>query len=183
MMPFKLPSFATIKLLLGGMAVLALAVMLLAAKSDARHWKKRFIAEEQARALDHAEWRRATYEATYTHVLNAERARLARAAIDERTIDALDHDRRSAAARFRMLDAQAKAHLGAPGAGDLSAEREATCRAVAGTSCDKIPSLLKAAQDNTDQLLRWIEWGQAQGAVPTVAPVPKNLLPDEGPAP
>lgn len=171
----RLPSIATVKTVLGLGAMAVLAVLLVIAKGDARHWEKRFKAEETARALDHAEWRRATYEATYAHVLNAERVRLARARIDERTIDALDADRRRAAADFLRLDAQAKAYLGAAGSADLSAQREATCRAVAGTGCEAIPALLKAAQDNTDQLLRWIEWGREQGQVPTVpAAAPKD---------
>lgn len=173
----KLPSLRMIGLAFGGLGLLGLGLALMLAKADARHWEKRFKAEEQARAADVAAWERATWETTFRHVYNAERVRLARAAIDERTIDALQDDRTRAAAGLERLQRQAAAHLGSPGRPDLSAEREATCRAVAGTGCEAIPAILKAAQDNTDQLLAWIEWGKAQGLVPSVAPVPNAALP------
>lgn len=169
----KLPSFRTIGLVLGGLVMLGLCLAALLAKAEARHWEKRFGAEHHARQLDHAEWQRAYYQATYNHVLNVERTRLARAAVDERTIHALTADRDRASADFDRLRDQAEAYLRSASSPDMSAQRDSTCRAVAGTSCEEIPALLKAAQDNTDQLLRWIEWGKAQAKIPSVAPLTK----------
>lgn len=174
----QLPSLKQVGLALGGFALLGMAVALMLARMDARHWEKRFKGEEKARLADQAEWRSAYYQATYNHVLNAERARLAQAAIDERTVDALRSDRNRAASAYDRLREQAHAYLRAASDPDLSSSREATCRAVAGTGCEAIPALLKAAQDNTDQLLRLMAWARAQGEVPSVAPVPENLLPD-----
>lgn len=171
MIPFKLPSLRLVGLLTGALGLVTLAVLLMLARADARHWEKRFKGEEQARLADQAEWKAAYYQATYNQVLNAERARLAQAAINERTVHALNADRTRALSAFERLQAQAHAYLRSAADPDLSSSREATCRAVAGTGCEAIPALLKAAQDNTDQLLRWIEWGRAQSEVPMVAPV------------
>lgn len=151
-------------------ALLGLALALMLARADARHWEK--VAQRQAdlRQQDRAAMVDATRQATFDALMNVYRVSAARAKIDERTIHALDQDRTAAAAAYQRLRQQTEAYLGAPGSADLSAQREATCRAVAGTGCHEIPALLKAAQDNTDQLLRWIEWGKAQGAVPTAPP-------------
>lgn len=117
--------------------------------------------------------RSATYQATFAAVFNAERVRLERAAIDERTVNALAVNRDAAVAGYQRLRSQAAALASAPRNPDLSAEREATCRAVAAAGCNEIPALLKAAQDNTDQLLALIAWAEAQAGIVTTAPAPK----------
>lgn len=174
MIPLSLPSWRTVRLLLGGLALAFLGFQLLIAKTDARHWKKQAEQQTGLRLQDQERWKDAAAKATYDAVLNVYRTTADQAAISERTVHALTLDRDTARGAYQRLQQGAAAHLGAPIRADLSEEREATCRAVAGTSCDQIPALLKAAQDNTDQLLRWIEWGKAQGEVETV-PTPDQL--------
>lgn len=67
--------------------------------------------------------------------------------------------------RYERLREQADAYSRSANDADVSAAREAACRAYAATACDRIPALLKAAQDNTDQLLALIAWAKAQGDV------------------
>lgn len=167
-----LPSPRIAGIALGAIGIATISVLLLIARADAAHWQKVAKASEALREADRATWREATRKATYDAVFNVTRVQMERAAITERTIHALALDRDRAAAGLDRLRQSAAAHRSAPGHPDLSAEREATCRAYAAAGCDEIPALLKAAQDNTDQLLRWIEWGAAQGAVQTVAPTP-----------
>ena len=167
-MPFTLPSWRTVKLLLGGLALAFIGLQLFLAKADARHWKKQAEQTAGLRLADQATWKAAYQKATYDAVLNLYRTQAAQAAISERTVHALALDRDTARSAYERLQQRAAAHLGAPVSPDLSREREATCRAVAGTGCDAIPALLKAAQDNTDQLVRLIDWARAQGEVATV---------------
>ena len=176
-MPFKLPSLRTIGLIFGGLGVAALAIALLAARIDARHWKGQAERIEALRERDLAEVEAAAAQAVKSAVLNAHYVAQARAAIDERTIDALKNDRDRAVAGFDRLRAQTTAHIRDTAEPDLSALREATCRAVANAACDTIPATLKAAQDNTDQLIALIAWAKEQGAVPTTPtdPAPANM--------
>ncbi len=154
---------------------LGLVVALLLTSARARHWRKQAETSEALRISDRATWAAASKQATLNAVLNIQRVAETRAKIDERTIHALTADRQSADAGYQRLLAQAATHRSAPGRADLSEEREATCRSVANATCDEIPPLLKAAQDNTDQLMRWIEWGKAQGEVETV-PAPDQKV-------
>lgn len=168
MIPFTLPSLRTVKLLLGGIALAWLGIQLISAKVDARHWKKQAQHITELRAADRAAMVAATRQAMFDAVLNVYRTQADRAAITERTIDALALDRTRAVTAYQRLQHTAASHLGTASSPDLSAQREATCHAVAGTGCDRIPPLLKAAQDNTDQLLALIRWNTEQAAVPTV---------------
>lgn len=168
MIPFTLPSWRMVKLALGGIALAWLGLQLITAKVDARHWKKQYAGQVAARAADQAAMVAATRQATFDALMNVYRTQAARAAINERSADALALDRDRAVTAYQRLQQRADAHIRAPGGPDLSAQREATCHAVAGTSCNRIPALLKAAQDNTDQLLALIRWVEEQAAVPTV---------------
>lgn len=167
--PFLLP--------VGGIALAGLAVALFFAKADARHWKKLAENETALRQADREAWKQASFQATYDALINVYRVNAQRAKIDERTIHALADDRDRAASGYDRLRTRSAAYLRSPGQPDLSAEREATCRAVAGTGCDAIPPLLKAAQDNTDQLLRLIGWAKSQGEVQTAPPLPEGPTP------
>lgn len=151
---------------------LGLGLLLVLARAEAKSWEKYAQRQIELRAADRDEWNKATYQATFDALMNVYRVNAARQKIDERTIDALAHDRDAAAAGYQRLQRTAQAYLRAPGSADLSAAREATCRAVAGTGCDEIPARLKAAQDNTDQLLRWIDWGRAQAEIANAPALP-----------
>lgn len=166
-MPFALPSLRTFGLIGGALAFAALSAALLFARNDADHWRGQAEQWQLRRDRDLAEVEAASAQAVKSAVLNAHFVAQRRAAIDERTIDALTADRDRAVAGFDRLRAQAAAHIRDTAKPDLSAFREATCRAVANAACDTIPTTLKAAQDNTDQLLALIAWAKEQGAVPT----------------
>lgn len=174
-MPFKLPSLRTIGLIGSAISFAVLAIALLAARIDARHWKGQAERISALRERDLAEVEAAAAQAVKSAVLNAHYVAQARAAIDERTIDALKNDRDRALAAFERLRANAAAHIRDTAEPDLSAVREATCRAVANAACDTIPATLKAAQDNTDQLIALIAWAKEQGAVPTTPTDPAPL--------
>jgi len=180
-MPFTLPSLRTFGLIGSGLAFAALAIALLAAKIDARHWRGQAENWQLRHERDLAAVEAASAQAVKSAVLNTHFVAQRRAAIDERTIDALTADRDRAVAGFDRLRAQATAHIRDTAEPDLSALREATCRAVANAACDTIPATLKAAQDNTDQLLALIAWAKEQGAVPTTPlatptdPAPENM--------
>jgi hypothetical protein len=68
-------------------------------------------------------------------------------------------------ARYQRLREQAASYSGGVVDQDMSAAGEAACRAYANAACDELPALLKAAQDNTDQLLALIAWATAQADV------------------
>lgn len=175
-MPFKLPSLRTLGLIGSAISFAALAIALLAARIDARHWKGQAQRIEALRERDLANVEAATAQAVKSAVLNAHYVARARAAIDERTIDALKNDRDRAVAGLDRLRAQTAAHIRDTAQPDLSALREATCRAVANAPCDTIPATLKAAQDNTDQLIALIAWAKEQGAVQTTPTDPAPAL-------
>lgn len=102
---------------------------------------------------------------------NVARVMAERDAISERKMDELQITRSHADARYRRLLAQAAAaDSRRAGDADLSAFADATCRAYAGAACDELPARMKAAQDNTDQLLALQDWVRAQAAVATTPP-------------
>lgn len=169
-LPFALPSLRTFGLIGGALAFAALVAALLLSRADAAHWQAQAEKGQLRYERDLAKVEAASAQAVKSAVLNAHFVAQRRAAIDERTIDALTADRDRAVAGFDRLRAQATAHIRDTAKPDLSALREATCRAVANAACDTIPATLKAAQDNTDQLLALIAWAKEQGAVPTAPP-------------
>ena len=87
--------------------------------------------------------------------------------IFERKENALKSDRDSAVARYKRLLANAESYRSAPGNADMSAATDAACIAYSGSPCAAIPAKLKAAQDNTDQLVALIDWVHSVAAVPT----------------
>lgn len=109
---------------------------------------------------------------------NVARVNAERDAINERRVHELQIARDNAAVRYRRLLATA-AEADSRGAGDadLSAIAEATCRAYAATGCHELPARLKAAQDNTDQLIKLQAWADDQAAVST-APAQVEAAPD-----
>jgi len=171
--PFILSNW---KLLLGGLAVGLLGVMLMFAKAGERHWHKEADQTKQALADTVANYRAASDEATRLAAANVARVKSEQTAITERTLDAYQTKLADSASRYDRLRAQASGYLSRPSEAGLPDTRETTCRAVAGAGCDAIPSLLKAAQDNTDKLVSLQAWVAAQSAVsvnqPPASPTP-----------
>lgn len=165
--------------LLGAGLLAAIGALLLVAAhlSNARDAASRR-ADSAVGALQQtvAGYRMAASVARSLDVANAKRVANEQAAITERVSDAYQDRLSDSDARYQRLRAQAAAYSGRPVAADVSAVREAACRAYAATSCDALPALLKAAQDNTEQLLALIDWTKSQGDV-SVGNVPVGATP------
>lgn len=123
-----------------------------------------------------ANYRAAAMQFARTAAANIARVEAERDAISERKAHELQAARASADARYhRLLETAAEADRRGAGDADLSAIADATCRAYAGTGCDELPATLKAAQDNTDQLLALQGWSREQSRVATsLAPTPTD---------
>ena len=67
----------------------------------------------------------------------------------------------------RLLASAAEADTSRAADPDLSAVTDAACRAYAGADCAGLPAKLKAAQDNTDQLIALQAWVAGQAVVVT----------------
>lgn len=96
---------------------------------------------------------------------NLARVQAEQRAVTEKVTDDYQNRLADSAAAYDRLRARAEAFARGAGDPDLSAARDAACRAHAGAPCEALPALLKAAQDNTDQLLALIAWSKAQGGV------------------
>lgn len=115
-----------------------------------------------------ANYRAAAVQFAIAAAANVARVRAERDVISERKIHELQTARASADARYRrLLESAAEADRRGTGDTDLSRIAAATCRAYAGTGCDELPARLKAAQDNTDQLLALQGWVLEQSRVAT----------------
>lgn len=153
------------KLIAGAGIVAILSLLLVLAKGDARHWEKRATQEAAAHAQTVANYRAAADEAKRLDAANIFRVKSEQTAITERTIDAYQGKLADSASRYERLRAQASGYLSRSSPEGLPDTRETTCRTVAGTGCEELPALLKAAQDNTDQLIALQAWTAAQADV------------------
>jgi acyl-CoA synthetase (AMP-forming)/AMP-acid ligase II len=153
------------KLILGAMMIAALVVML-NIRTHQRD-KARQLAKETQAAFDTtvANYRAAAEKARADDLANVARVTAQQQAITERVVDEYQDRIASADARYERLRGSAEAYRGSVREPDMSAAGQAACRAYAGTECDAIPALLKAAQDNTDQLLALQDWTRAQALV------------------
>ena len=124
-------------------------------------------AERAAHAETIAVFKKAQADAEAKQVQNLLRVAQAYTDINERKENALKSDRDSAIARYKRLLANAESYRSAPGNADMSAVTDAACIAYSGTRCEELPAKLKAAQDNTDQLVALIDWVRSVTAVPT----------------
>lgn len=130
--------------------------------------------ERTAHGQTIANYRAAAVQFALTAVANVSRVAAERDAITERKVHELQIARASADARYRrLLETAAEADRRGAGDPDLSAIAEATCRAYAGTGCDQLPARLKAAQDNTDLLIKLQGWVLEQARVAT-SPAPAD---------
>lgn len=131
-------------------------------------------AERAAHSQTIANYRAAAVQFVLTAAANISRVAAERDAISERNVRELQAARASADARYRrLLESAAEADSRGAGDADLSALADATCRAYAGTGCRELPARLKAAQDNTDQLVALQSWVLEQSRVAT-SPAPAD---------
>lgn len=154
------------KLIGWGLTAIALLFAMLALSEE----KRGRDAEAIAHRITVANYRIAHAKAQLATIENLKRVAAERRQIDERIVYVYQEKRTATAVAGERLRSEAASYLGNSGSAAVSAEREATCRAVAGTGCDAIPSLLLEAQKNTDQLVALIAWAKAQGEVETNQP-------------
>jgi hypothetical protein len=122
-----------------------------------------------------ANYRAAAAEAERAQQANLARVKAERDAVFERKVDELQAARDVADARYRrLLTSAAEADSRGAGDADLSAAADATCRAYAGAACHDIPPLLKAAQDNTDQLVA-LQGAIREQATIVTSPAPADV--------
>ncbi len=131
-------------------------------------------AERAAHEQTISNYRAAALQFALTAAANLTRVAAERDAISKRKVDELETARVAADGRYRrLLESAAEADRRGAGDADLSAIADATCRAYAGTGCHELPARLKAAQDNTDQLLALQGWAREQMAIAT-SPAPAD---------
>lgn len=166
-----LPSLRSLRFILPALGLLAVILLWRMAGARADRWQASHERIVAARAADHAIWRQAVADATLEATRRARATETRRAKLNERIAhDALASRARSDAAYRRLLDRieTTRAAAGADGGTDLPADADAACRTYAATPCHQLPALLKAAQDNTDQLIALQAWarGLADDATP-----------------
>lgn len=132
--------------------------------------KAMLLAEQTQIAFDQtvADYRSAAAEAQRLQKANLDRVKAERHAIDERTINDLKTARDASDARYRrLLASAAEADSSRAADPDLSAVTDAACLAYGAARCKDIPAKLKAAQDNTDQLVALQAWVTGQATTTT----------------
>jgi hypothetical protein len=156
-------------LIIAAMAVLSLTLWV-----RGNHAIKRrdvAVASEKAawKALDDTKvaYKAAATRAEATQTANLIRVKQEQEQINERNEKILAGMRVDASTRYDRLRAKAQADSRRADEAGLSAAREAACQSVAGADCEAIPTLLKAAQDNTDQLVALIGAVREQEQVDT----------------
>lgn len=137
------------------------------------HLRDGIKAERAAHAQTVANFRKAQEEAEARQKANLARVAAQRKAENERSKHELETYRADADARYDRLLASAKAYRGIPQSPDVSAAVEAGCIAFAATPCAELPAKMKAAQDNTDQLVALISAVEAQANIPTSPETPQ----------
>lgn len=123
--------------------------------------------EHKAHEQTIANYRAAAEEAKRRDHENVVRVQTEQQAITEKVTNDYQSKLADSADRYERLRAKASGYLSHPASPGVPETRDTTCRAVAGTDCEAIPPLLKAAQDNTDQLLALQAWVRAQSVVDT----------------
>lgn len=147
--------------------ILALGIYAGIQKLDAAHWHKSYDAEHAAYQQAVANYLAAADEAARLDKANVARVAKEQSAITERVTHDYESKLADSASRYDRLRTKAADYLSGAGAEGVPATSDATCQAVAGTDCENLPALLKAAQDNTDQLLALQDWVRAQSTVDT----------------
>lgn len=127
---------------------------------DAAHsWQRTAQSYKLTLDLNEANVRAASAEAMRRAEETRRRVMWQQERINDHEVARLKADRADADSRYRSLLARierAKAVAGGPGEADMPARLDATCRAFGAADCDglleQLPAILKAAQNNTDQL-------------------------------
>jgi len=117
-----------------------------------------------------ANYRLAAQQAATAQAENVVRVKTEQAKITEDVEHAYQTKLADTATRYDQLRAKAAGYLSRPATDGLPDTREVTCQSVAASSCDELPGKLKAAQDNTDQLVSVLDWAERQGLVEFNAP-------------
>lgn len=153
------------KLFAGTAVAGVLIVLLMISRGDTRHYKALWQQEQTAHQLTIANYKAAAAEAERMDQANIVRVQTEQQAITEKVTNDYQSKLADSTDRYERLRAKASGYLSHPQSPGLPASPETTCLAVAGTGCENVPTLLKAAQDNTDQLLALQAWVKAQSAV------------------
>lgn len=127
----------------------------------------RTLAKDTQTAFDTtvANYNLAAQTATANANANVIKVKQAQDAITEKVTNDYQATIASSNDRYERLRAKTAGYLSRPATAGVPDTRETTCGVVAGTSCEAIPPLLKAAQDNTDKLIALQAWNKAQEAV------------------
>ena len=161
-------------------AATILALLLIAAKIDARHFRKQsaqfeqlYRAETAAHAQTVANYRLAAERARAADRANAERVRAAQASINERTSNDLQARLADARARAERLRRQAQAggNPGIGGGASVPANAAPAPRAGQAAGQDRLPDSDRLiATEQAIQLDELIKWVRAQAIVEPNAP-------------
>lgn len=131
-------------------------------------WRDRSAAEALAHETTVMNYRAAAVEAERVMAANIIRVKSEQDAISERKNHELQTARATADARYRrLLETAAAASASGSGEVGLPPISDATCLAYGAARCDELPARLKAAQDNTDQLIALQGWVREQAGVVT----------------
>lgn len=131
-------------------------------------WRDRSADEKLAHETTVTNYRAAAVEAARIMAANLARVKSEQDAISERKINDLQVARATADARYRrLLATAAQADTSRAADPDLSAATDAACLAYGAARCVDLPAKLKAAQDNTDQLIALQGWVAEQAKVAT----------------
>ena len=170
---------------IAGLAVsIVLALLLVTAKVDARHWRKQsaqfemlFRDEARANAATTANVRAATEQARQTDAANAERVAVAQAQINERTVNELEDRLAAARARARRMRVDPQAATDASGGTGPAVPGVPTAAPgadqAAGQSRLPVADRL-IATEQAIQLDELIAWVRAQSAVEVEGTVRKR---------
>ena len=156
-------AFAVLLLLCG-----VLCWRLAAVDGDRDKWRAQSAAEKLAHEQTVINYRAAAVEAERVMAANIIRVKSEQDAISERKNHELQTARATADARYRrLLETAAAADSSGSGNADMPPIADATCLAYGAARCDELPARLKAAQDNTDQLIALQGWVREQALVVT----------------
>lgn len=160
------PSLTAIGALIALCGFLSLRLAMI--DGDRDKWRDRARAEALAHETTVMNYRAAAVKAERVMAANIIRVKSEQDAISERKNHELQTARATADARYRrLLETAAAASASGSGEIGLPPIADATCLAYAGTDCNAIPARLKAAQDNTDQLIALQGWVREQAGVVT----------------
>lgn len=172
------------QLILGGIGCIALGIMLMFAKADARHWKKQSGQFEQALASEKAafaqtvaNYRAAVAEAKAADEANAARALKEQQAINERSRNDLQTRLAGVGTALQRLSVNTKAAANSGGGGKpaVSSIPTPTC----GTDSPTLNPIARA-YDCAIQLDELIKWNKKQAAISLQGNTNDNSKPTVG---